>query len=68
MSDPFPEEKMQVYGNVKAPMYHIDVYKDARYTPDHSPSVIYIPTKTLMIKMMRACIAVDDPADLWFNN
>ena len=61
MTDPFPDEKMQCNGNVRAPMYHIDVYQKSRYTPDNSPSVIYIPTRNVMIKMMRSCIGVDDP-------
>ena len=28
---------------------------------------IYIPKKEIMLKMMRACIAVKKPEDLWIN-
>lgn len=44
-----------------------DVYKQSRYKPDMSPLCIYIPTRFVMFKLMRSCIDVYDPSDLWFN-
>jgi len=67
MTDPFPDEKFNVMGNVKQPSYQVDVYQKSRYVPENSPSVIYIPTRVVMIKMMRACLGVTDPSQLWFK-
>jgi hypothetical protein len=32
-----------------------NIYPDSRYCAEHSPLILYIPSKNLMIKMMRAC-------------
>lgn len=43
------------------------VYAKTRYIPNFAPFCIYIPKTELMFKMMRACIGIKDPKDLWFN-
>ena len=43
------------------------VYHESRYTEDYSPLVIYVPSKMVLVKLMRACMACDDPSDLWIN-
>jgi hypothetical protein len=32
------------------------VYPEERYVDDHSPFCIYIPSKPIMVKLMKACI------------
>ena len=32
------------------------------------PKQIYIPKKMMMLSIMRSCIGVNDPKDLWVNN
>ena len=44
-----------------------DVYAQSRYNKEYSPFQIYIPKTDLMFKMMRACVGVKQPRDLWFN-
>jgi hypothetical protein len=44
-----------------------DVYKFTRYLSRHSPHCIYLPTKFVMFKLMRACIDVKGVGELWFN-
>ena len=41
------------------------VYPDSRYTEGNSPFCIYIPCKEVMLKLMRACIKVTEPDNLW---
>ena len=44
------------------------VYPKERYNEGNSPYTIYIPSKDIMFKLMRACIHAEDPTDLWFWN
>ena len=44
------------------------VYSECRYTEKYSPYVVYIPSKEVMFKIMRACIKVKNIEDLWINN
>ena len=43
-------------------------YKIGRYNDDESPTCIYLPTRQLLFKMMRACIGVEEPEELWIYN
>jgi hypothetical protein len=43
------------------------VYGPSRYEKGNSPVCIYIPAPEIMLKIMRACIDVKDPSELWFN-
>ena len=44
------------------------VYKRDRYLKDVRPFFVYIPSKILMLKLMRACVEVNLEEELWFNN
>ena len=41
------------------------IYPRDRYTSEHSPMTIYIPTREIMFKMMRACLGCKNVEDLW---
>jgi hypothetical protein len=43
------------------------VYADSRYRKDNSPNCIYIPSKKVMLKIMRACIGITDVKELWYQ-
>lgn len=45
-----------------------DVYPQSYYRPGQSPSCVYIPSREIMFKMMRACIGIQEEDDLWINN
>ena len=72
-SDPYPDDDKILIGSVddvppdfRTPCKVQDrVYPDSRYTPGNSPYCVYMPCKEVMLKMMRACIEVKDPAKLW---
>ena len=61
--DPFPEECKK-----EPKEFAYLVYHEWRYTPEYSPLCNYIPTKEVMLKLMRACVAVSDEKQFWFNN
>ena len=65
-SDPFPDEHSSL-----EPVFLEDknelVYDESYYKEEYSPRIIYLPSKLVMIKMMRACIGVDKPQNLWIN-
>lgn len=74
MADPFPDESSSydtenMCTNPNEP-FSIDknIYPDSRYCAEHSPMIIYVPSRVIMIKLMRACMGCDKPEDLWFNN
>jgi hypothetical protein len=41
------------------------IYPLIRYDPDDSPMTIYIPTRSVMFKLMRACLGCKHVEDLW---
>ena len=43
------------------------VYNENRYKDIDAPASILIPSSTVMFKLMRACIYVKTPKELWFN-
>ena len=43
------------------------VYSRERYSPDESPAFTFLPKKLLMLKMIRACVDVYDPSELWYK-
>jgi len=71
--DPFPDDDKHIIGSVDdvpddlANPECIDdrVYPDSRYKRENSPYCIYIPCREVMLKLMRACIKVKEPEDLW---
>jgi hypothetical protein len=71
-NDPFPRDELLVLGSIKdhkglrKPQNAYDlVYERRRYTPECSPQCIYIPKKEIMLKLMRSCVGVEKPQDLW---
>jgi hypothetical protein len=43
-------------------------YERKRYIQDNSPYCIYLPSKEIMFKLMRACIKCEEISELWINN
>ena len=77
--DPFPDDKIQKR-NFKIPqrvneIYDIEqlVYHESRYCYNENPKLkknifcIFIPSKEVMFKLMRASIHVSSESELWFN-
>ena len=72
MADPFPDESTTMDEDNKwigPEPFTISqpVYPTSRYRPDQSPKIIYIPSRYLMIKILRACFGCATADDLWFN-
>ena len=73
MTDPFPDDDAFKLGSkndepddLKIPTNVEDkVYPKSRYISQNSPNCIYIPSKEIMLKLMRACIKVSKPEELW---
>ena len=57
MLDPFPSEPMCF--DFVIPKEELDfVYQDSRYIKGSSPGCLYLPSKKMMLKIMRACINI----------
>lgn len=73
MSDPFPDEstileqESHLFTNVAFDI-NTHVYPSYKYKEGQIPFMIFIPSKQLMMKLMRSCIGCSSPRDLWFNN
>ena len=66
MHDPYPHEKIETEFTI--PITDDDLtYPENTYIENNSPHVHYFPSRLLMFKLMRACIDVQNPKDLWFN-
>ena len=71
--DPFPNDDLNIIGSrddgeeILTPPEKVEdfVYPASRYIEGKRPWCLYIPNKEIMFKMMRACIKVKDPKDLW---
>ena len=66
MFDPFPEEPMETEFAIPTSEGDL-VYRSDRYIDGQSPKCIYIPSKLILWKMMRACLDIKDTKDLWFK-
>lgn len=67
MPDPYPDEQMEHEFDI--PVYDYDLlYHPSRYKYQISPSTIFLPSKKVLLKIMRACIDIEDESDLWYNN
>lgn len=42
------------------------IYAATQFSPLHPPRTHYIPSKEIMIKMMRVCVECKDPFELWY--
>jgi len=74
MGDPYPDDDLTVIGSRDDPRTcelpqtpEDQVYPQTRLIKGLSPYTLYIPSKEVMVKMMRSCITVKDPQDLWIN-
>ena len=55
-----PKLKNEEYSNL---IYDVD-----RYLEEMSPMCVYIPSRELIFKMMRACVGCTKVEDLWIYN
>ena len=46
---------------------HDLIYKIQRFSEENSPMIVYLPSKQLLFKMMRACFGCQTKEDLWIN-
>ena len=74
MPDPFPQNKEMMTTEEDKDLldevianYDVYVYPDWKNDPYQSPKRIWIPNKAVMLKMMRSCIGIKNPEDLWTN-
>ena len=69
IADPFPGDlSATCHSNFAIPQSALDfVYPKTRLSEQRSPLTIYLPTKEVMLKLMRACIGVQAIDQLWFN-
>ena len=57
MIDPFPKENKKTYTNI--PVANTDlVYAEHRLDPDSIPLTVYLPSKRILLKIMRACVGI----------
>jgi len=43
------------------------IYPAYKYNKEWSPTCVYIPSKQMLLKIIRACMGVLKVEDLWFN-
>ena len=69
LKDPFPTENVAPKNQIiTIPEKASDfVYPVPRLVFGISPSTIFMPSKKILFKFMRACIAVNSVEELWFN-
>lgn len=74
LTDPFPRESKSMSNeedieknNSMLNNAHELIYSKQRIHSENSPYPIYIPNRAMMFKIMRACIGITRPEDLWFN-
>ena len=67
MADPFPKEDVGFHAHIPE-AYSDHVYPEQRMCAgDGSPMCIYIPSDIITLKLIRACMGVKTPEELWFN-
>jgi len=74
MADPFPDETTTLdESNVMLgdQVFTPDklIYPDYKYhaSKSRSPTCIYMPSRPLLLKILRACMGVNEVEELWFN-
>ena len=73
ITDPYPDDDLHIIGSrddgedtLPVPDKIEDlIYPISKYIEGKGPYCIYIPNKEMMFKMMRACIKVKNPKELW---
>ena len=58
----------EFYNKVKNDHNQCFIYPEEKTLCEDCPFVIYVPNNTMMLKIMRACIGIQNEKDLWFNN
>ena len=72
MADPFPDEttmmdsENQILGNEEFTADNL-IYPEYKYRKDECPACIYVPSRPLLLKILRACMGCSSSKDLWFN-
>ena len=76
MHDPFMDDHKTVNGSLDDQDPNLNIalhekfdslaYHQNRFTAGQSPICLFIPRKEIMLKLMRACIYVAQPNNLWF--
>ena len=67
MQDPFPTDKNNFDFSKGLPEDHNDLtYHESRFMDDNSPKCLYLPSRFVMFKIMRACVDVTKVDELWF--
>ena len=76
LADPFPNDEDEAdresdlarNAKILEDPLQVPIYPDWKaYDPSMTPLQIFIPSKALMFKLMRSCIDVKLPQDLWIN-
>ena len=65
--DPFPDEFSSCEKDFLKYRYEL-VYQEARYSPYYSPFMIYIPSRHVMVKLMRSCLGCETKEDFWIHD
>ena len=69
-SDPFASENSKATNeleNMPIPDSSVIVYPKSRFTCSDSPKPIFVPSVRIMLKIMRACVGVENEKDLWYK-
>lgn len=66
LHDPFPKEIDDIEFQIPH-CYDDYVYSPSRYVYGSSPKHLYIPSRRMMLKLMRACIGIEHEKDLWYH-
>jgi hypothetical protein len=72
MADPFPDEtttadpNCNMLGDQEFTPENL-IYPEYKYSKEMSPLCVYIPSKQLLLKILRACMGVEEVKELWFN-
>ena len=66
---PFPFREESALPSFKVPKTAATpVYALSRYTADSCPTMLYIPSRRMLMTMMRACIQVTNINELWISD
>ena len=43
------------------------IYPEHKYNSEQSPTCVYMPSRPMILKILRACMGVEQVEELWFN-
>jgi hypothetical protein len=67
LPDPFPAEQTEAQKHTFSPDPADRVYTDEAFTGPKVPRLKYLPSRAIMLKLMRACIQLSEPSELWYK-